>query len=367
MKILYDYQICISQKFGGISRYYYELLNNINDMDLAEAEMVCQNSINAYFKDYFKEELKVRPDGIKGLVTFFKFQNQNIRNTKKIIKQGNYDILHPTYYNPYILKYKKNAKVVLTVYDMIHEKFPECFAPYDYTKLQKKKMILGADHIIAISESTKRDILELYPQVNSDKISVIYISSEFNFTENSSMAGDFPKEYVLFVGKRGGYKNFNKFAQAMNKVLDVHPELSVMCLGGGKFSDEEFSLMGRYKDKYKQINVSDDVLAYAYSHAKCFVFPSLYEGFGIPTLEAFTCNCPVVLSNTSSMPEVGGDAVEYCNPSDADDICSAITKVIENQDLRVQMIEKGHKQLEKFKWSEIAKQTVECYKKILNQ
>ena len=114
------------------------------------------------------------------------------------------------------------------------------------------------------------------------------------------------------------------------------------------------------------MNVDDQTLSYAYSHALCFVFPSLYEGFGIPTLEAFACNCPVVLSNTSSMPEVGGDAAEYINPYDVNDMTQKIQNVLNDENLRVRMIEKGREQLKKFDWDEIAQQTIDCYKEVLN-
>ena len=99
-----------------------------------------------------------------------------------------------------------------------------------------------------------------------------------------------------------------------------------------------------------QLNINDNILAYLYQHAACFVFPSLYEGFGIPTLEAFSCGCPVVLSNLSSMPEVGGEAVMYINPEKEESIYEGVKKVIENKLLRNELIEKGYRQAEKFSW-----------------
>ena len=114
-----------------------------------------------------------------------------------------------------------------------------------------------------------------------------------------------------------------------------------------------------------QLNANDAVLAYAYSHAQCFVFPSIYEGFGIPTLEAFACNCPVVLSNSSSMPEVGGDAAVYFNPEKVDEIAKGIRSVLNDPQLRDQMKEKGKRQLEKFSWAKTARQTVACYRRVM--
>ena len=115
------------------------------------------------------------------------------------------------------------------------------------------------------------------------------------------------------------------------------------------------------------MNLNDELLSAAYTFAECFVFPSLYEGFGIPTLEAFACECPVALSNTSSMPEVGGDAVLYFNPEDINNMYETIKKILDSEDLRRELIKKGNIQKEKFKWDEISEQTICFYKSVLNE
>ena len=366
MKIYYDYQICIGQKYGGISRYYYELLHYIDKLQLAEADMDCKFSINKYFENYFHKKAVRRREGLLGVGIFFASEFINIVNTFFRLRRG-YDIVHPTYFNPYIARWKNGAKLVTTVYDMTHEKFSDSFAKRDRTIEQKKKMIMMADHIIAISESTKRDILEIYPEVAPDKISVIYIGSSFSYQADTAVREEFPEEYVLFVGQRGRYKNFQAFFEAMKPSLEKYPKLHLVCIGGGAFSEEEKMQISAWQDRILQMDASDEVLAYAYSHAKCFVFPSLYEGFGIPTLEAFTCGCPVVLSNTSSMPEVGGDAVEYFTPSDVNDMAATIDKVLSDDALREQMREKGYEQLRKFDWETITRQIIECYEKVLKE
>ncbi len=130
-------------------------------------------------------------------------------------KMKDYDIVHPTYYNPYILRCKYN-KLVITVYDMIHEIFPEMFSPNDKTISNKKQLLYAADHIIAISESTKRDILRIYPNISPDKISVIYIASNIALNV-PNIYMQLPEKFILFVGNRSIYKNFNRFMKSINQ------------------------------------------------------------------------------------------------------------------------------------------------------
>ena len=354
IKVYYDYQIMQMQKYGGISRYFYELLTHINEGTQAHADAFCFGNKNSYFEKYFNKRIDEPKRGMGFINRFLA--------TKKVKK---YDIVHPTYYNPYLLNCKHN-KLVITVYDMIHEIFPDMFSQDDPTVENKKKMLYGADHIIAISENTKNDILNLYPDINPDKITVIYIGS--NMMPNVEKVNiKLPERFILFVGNRGAYKNFNTFMRSVKPILLEDPNLNLVCLGGGSFNEEEKELIAEVSNQVIQMNAFDSELAYAYSKALCFVFPSMYEGFGIPTLEAFGCDCPVVLSNSSSLPEVGGDAAIYFDPNNEVDICDKVKQVIYDEDLREKMIEKGRAQLAKFSWDKIATETIDCYKKVLSK
>lgn len=351
MKVLYDYQTCLNQRFGGISRYFFELTQRFEKTEGIDTKLICLFNDNAYFTKNKSEQKPFRGR---------RFLNRTV--TKLLLRFSDYDIFHPTYYDTYFLSRYK-GKLVLTVYDMIHELMPEYF-PGDETSKNKKLLIDRADRIIAISESTKHDIIKLYPDVNEDKIEVIYIGSNFKVSD-VKFDSRFPDNYVLFVGNRDAYKNYANFWRSMEPIMKADETLHLVCLGGGRFKEEELERQKKYSNRIIQMNVNDKTLSYAYSHAKCFVFPSLYEGFGIPTLEAFACECPVILSNTSSMPEVGGDAVEYINPYNISDMTKKIEHVIYSDYLRENMVEKGKKQLKKFNWDDIAKQTLECYKNVL--
>ena len=360
MNVLYDYQIIQSQKYGGISRYYYELIKAIKRAGSAHTDIRCLFAINKYFGDeldnkFHKDIGKTK----RGKISLNKLYFKILLSTKK------YDVFHPTYYDPYYIGHVK-GKVVITVHDMIPELFPEYYGTDFSENKDKAKVIHAADHIIAISESTKKDIMTLYPDIDSDKISVIYHGSSLKKTEITTTRESFPEKYILFVGNRWAYKNYSRFWQAVKPLLESDESLHLVCIGGGKFTDEENTYHGNCADRVMQMDASDEALVYAYSHAVCFVFPSLYEGFGIPTLEAFECECPVVLSNTSSMPEVGGDAVEYIDPYNVDDIRRGIQKVLTDSDLRKDMVERGKAQLSKFDWDDVAKKVIECYKTVTN-
>ena len=361
MKIYYDYQELILQKYGGISRYFYELYTRINKMDNCEVTIKCCHNTNHYFADIFHSEYPILTgrkwtfyNKLNKLITWFELRNH-------------YDIVHPTYYSEYILKcLRKDQKLITTIHDMIHEKFhdqyPEALPTSDIE--MKKEMIYKSDHIIAISQSTKKDILKFYPDIPENKITVIYHGARKLSDNNIPFNKDFPNHYVLFVGQRRTYKNYLTFFNAMKGIMDNDKEMCIVCIGGGKFDEEELSFMKGYTDRVLQMDCDDIMLMQAYRQARCFVFPSLYEGFGMPTLEAFENDCPVILSNTSSMPEVGGEAVLYFEPLNENQLKEQIEKVIYDNELRQLLIIKGKERLQYFQWEDKVKEIVDCYNKV---
>jgi glycosyltransferase involved in cell wall biosynthesis len=143
---------------------------------------------------------------------------------------------------------------------------------------------------------------------------------------------------------------------------------SLICAGGGKFSTQERKEIHRLQlsDKIIQMDIHDNLLAYLYSQAQVFVFPSLYEGFGIPILEAFACGCPVLLSNRSSLPEVGGDAARYFDPESIPSLVEKLAEVMKNKALAEEMRTKGLDRSKLFSWENTALKTIETYKKVLS-
>ena len=363
LQIYYDYQVFILQKYGGISRYFYELYTRINKKNDCKATIKCCHNTNHYFADIFHSEYST----LKGRK--WTFYNKLNKLLTWLELRKHYDIVHPTYYSEYILKcLRKDQKLVSTIHDMIHEKFHEQYPDALPTSdiVMKKEMIYKSDHIIAISQSTKKDILELYPDIPEDKITVIYHGISANTENNISFNKDFPSRYVLFVGQRRTYKNFLTFFKAMKEIMNYDNEICILSIGGGAFDEEELTVMEGYTDRVLQMDCDDMMLTQAYRQAICFVFPSLYEGFGMPTLEAFENECPVILSNTSSMPEVGGDAVLYFDPLDVNQLKEQILKVANDNELRISLINKGKARLKCFQWEDKVEELVACYNKVRN-
>jgi len=270
------------------------------------------------------------------------------------------------------LKYIGKKPFVLTIYDMIYEKYPQYFNKYDLIADYKKKLIKKASRIIAISENTKKDIINFY-HVDPAKISVVYLASSFNNNNvNYKINMRLPRKYLLYVGTRIVYKNFIRFIKTVSSLLRKDRNLFVVAtgniIGAGEFSDKELKIFRRLKISHKIIFIpaqSDKELMTLYKRAYTFVFPSLYEGFGLPILEAFSCGCTVVCSNRSSLPEVAGDAALYFNPRSKKSIHDAIKKILSDKKLRNELIRKGFERNKLFSWKKTALETKRVYEEVI--
>lgn len=366
MKILYDHQIFSTQKFGGISRYFYELISEFSKQKDIECEISLLVSNNHYISDKkFVKYINFLPNiHFRGKGRVSNLVNKAYSILK--IKEQQFNVFHPTYYNTYFLRYLNSKPFVLTVYDMIHEKFRYMFNKNDKTSEYKRLLVEKATKIIAISQSTKNDLIEIF-KTDESKIEIVYLGNSMLSSIFNTVNFKIPKRYIVFVGNRQGYKNFERFIKSVSYILRKDNDLFVVCAGGGKFNDKEIQL---FRDlvierQILQYNLDDESLAYLYKNALCFVFPSLYEGFGIPLLESFACGCPVVCSNISSLPEIAGDAAYYFDPYSEESIKHAIMKVMNDTKLRKNLIDRGYNQLKKFSWKQTAEQTKKIYESIL--
>lgn len=371
MKVLYDSQIFSAQQFGGISRYYCMLMSRLDGKGV-ECSLPEMYTNNVYLHD-----LAARSPGKFRLKDIYNRSGGHIfrryayyRNGKENVRalsRGDFDLFHPTYYDPYFLAHLGDRPFVVTVYDMIHEIFPEYFSPDDQVATWKQQLLGRASRIIAISENTRKDILKFY-DVDEKKIEVIYLGNSLQEAgpARSSPVGRLPEKYLLFVGDRSLYKNFYLFAESVAPLLKAKPGLRLVCVGGRPFSDQERVFFRHHglDSKVEYSPANDATLADLYRGALAFVFPSLYEGFGIPVLEAFSCDCPAILSNASSLPEVGGDAAVYFDPKDATSIRDAVNRVIGDAGLREKMIARGRERLTHFSWEKCADETASVYRSL---
>lgn len=359
MKILFDHQIFCLQQYGGVSRYYMELAYELNKNKDISIDIPVLFSKNQYLADQRNSKCCV-------------VNNRWVDRLIKLINRGyticrlntkTYDIVHPTWHAPYIIPFAR-GKLVITIHDMIHE----IYGPYNSKDIKnKKRSIYCSDAIIAISENTKNDILRFYPDISPDKISVIYHGTNHLPDSKKPKGISIPDKYILFVGKREEYKNAEILIKAVSDVVRENKDIVLFMAGGGGFKKEELELIKALKMERNiiQADISDAELAYLYRNAICFIYPSKYEGFGFPLLEAFDNECPVISSNASCLPEVGGEAALYFDPDDQKELCTHIKAMIDNEELRKDYISRGKKRSKFFSWEKTAEQTLDLYRRIL--
>lgn len=368
MQILYDHQIFSATRFGGISKYYVELMLHLQLIDNTTWKLLCEYSNNEnlnglsslHVKPFFSN-VNFKGKARLNILINTLFSQRNIRKTE-------FDVFHPTYYDEYFLPYLKNRPFVITCHDLIHEKFGDHYSYLKKDVMQrkgKKNILERADKIISVSESTKKDIIEFYGIV-PEKIKVIYLAHEQGENISSEVELEVKSPYLLYVGLRTGYKNFKFFITAISEVLKKYPNIVLVCAGGGNFTKQEYILFDQLKITkrlvYQPLHSAN--LPTIYQQALAFFFPSLYEGFGIPVLEAFSNSCPAVLSNRGSLPEIGQEAALYFDPTNKESIIHIATNIIEDATLRMQLKEKGPKRANSFSWKKTAIQTYEVYKDI---
>ena len=371
MRILYDNQVFKVQKFGGVSRYHAELINGLKQYVDYEALPKKFYSHNKHLNllgfthyDFIRGALNI--PGIKRI-------ERHIRRNEeffflKHLQQGNFDVYHPTYYNPPYLNYMKKDKIlVVTIHDLTFELYYD--KEYDkihQESINKKNLIQHASHIIVPSENTKKDILTVYPHLSSENISVIYHGSSLpeNIVESKI---NLPSNYLLYVGKRGKYKNFAWLLESVADFLRT-TNIHLVCAGGRPFTNEEIIMIENLnvKDKvaYYDIN-NDQELAALYKRAACFIYPSSHEGFGIPILEAYSCGCPALLAESSCFPEIGANGALYFENGNKDQLIAQLTKILNDQELVVNLREKGYQRLKDFSWQRTVKEHVEVYKRVV--
>ncbi len=363
MNLLYDHQVFSLQKYGGVSRYFYELISRL----CRDAEVNLSLFLGFYINEYGLESHRSCYDRFWGMKhrhipktgTLFAHVN-NVLFDFFFDKHQRY-IYHQTYY-AYCGR-KLHGKRVVTVYDMIHELYPHYFSRRDTTRRDKKMMVLNSDAIICISQSTKKDLMNYY-NVPEGRIRVIYLGNSLNLEISTQRMVDSP--YILSVGHRGGYKNFNFLLTAYASSKKIQKDFKLICFGGGTFSAQERALIRSLdlNDKVLHFSGTDDILANLYKYAAVLVYPSLYEGFGIPPLEAMHYGCPVLAGNVSSIPEVIGDAGLYFNPTSLDDLLYQLNKILYVNLLRGELIQRGHQRENSFSWDVCAQQTRELYRQI---
>lgn len=361
MHIFYDYQIFSLQKMGGISRYFVELAGRLPVYSQAiETTVLAPVHINEYLDCSSVHKIGRKIPSFPGRHRILPAINRLASHA--ILKGKRPDLLHETYYSATSISV--TVPRILSVYDMIHERFPSQFKGADlYIPQLKAKAIARADHLIVISKNTRNDLIE-YLGVSSEKITVIPLASSLEKPDENKEVEICQRPYLLYVGLRGGVKNFSMLLSAFSHSTMLRSEFDLICVGGGGFTSEELSFFDALSvyERIKHLSADDTLLASLYSHAALFVYPSLYEGFGLPLLEAMRCGCPIACSNTSSMPEIAGDAAMFFDPSDEEDMRVVMESIVQSQETVTLLRTRGYEREKFFSWDNCVLQTAELYR-----
>lgn len=364
MRIAYDQQVFSLQKHGGISRYFAELVQNLAQRPDVEPTVIAPVFINEYLlRAGVRERVRGR---------FFPYEFRGNARVARVMNHvllpfywagRHFDIVHETYYSP-IARGRGRVRV-LTIYDMIHELFPGDFPDTERVRAAKRAAASRADHIICISETTRQDAIRLLG-VAPERTSVIYLGCSLESPGLQAAPMDHAPPCILYVGVRSGYKNFQVLLEAYGASQQLRKRYPLVAFGGRPFSAEErhrideLGLGGRVH----QIAGSDALLKAHYRSAVAFVYPSRYEGFGIPPLEAMANGCPVACSNAGSIGEVVGPAGAYFDPDDRDGLQRILERLADDQQYAAELRGKGFAQIKKYSWEECAAQTLATYARL---
>jgi glycosyltransferase involved in cell wall biosynthesis len=364
MNILFDHQFFPILRFSGITRYHYELARYLVKQPDCDVSLFMGWHINEFAFHELASETK----------HFFGMKRPSFRGGDKVYSRLNKiglslfsflckaDLYHQTYYTFLLPNFK--GKRVLTLHDMIYFLFPECFDKNDRIRDETRKSVEMAAGIITVSENSKKDIIEIL-HVPENKIQVTYEANSLScppLPENP-----IKRPYILYVGQRFHWKNFILLLNVYCRSELLNKNFDLVCFGGWDWTESEKEMIARFslQDRVHKNSGPDELLATYYAHASALVYPSLYEGFGLPVLEAMHYGCPVVASNRASIPEIGGDAALYFDPADAEMLEHVLIKVLNSEDIRKDLSQKGPMREAMFSWRKCGEKTYDFYQRIL--
>lgn len=334
------------QRFGGISNYWAKLVSHVATQPGLGSTLVLPRCIR--FADFGALD-------ISGLPALRERLDPHLSRYLRARCAPNQGVFHTSYYR---LPDRLVAKYVVSVYDFTYERYRDGLARWVHST-QKLRSIRRADLVLCISEATRRDVLLHCPDVDPAKVLVVHlgVDGDTYFPEPADASCSTVPDQVLFVGQRGGYKRFDLAVQAIRQ----SPRLNLGIVGPSLNDSERERLTQQLGTRWAELGpVHSSELRRLYSSAYAFIFPSDYEGFGLPVLEAMACGCPVLVADNSSLPEVGGDAALYAPRQEAQ-AYAALLQRLESTALRKQLVKAGIERARQFPWSKTLEQTVALY------
>lgn len=349
----------LSVKVGGVKQYIESMTKAIIENIDEDTELYIFHNCNS---KKFTDKTNVRE-------IIFKSSNKMICDHVLAPYYINKLKLDVVWFPKNVIPYFVKAKKIVTIHDLAYF-LPEynAYPLVDtiYMRIMIKNSCKRADKIIAISENTKKDVIHLFG-VPDKKIDVIYEAADEKYRVIKDKKGlervrkkyNLGREFILFTGGISPRKNLVRLIEAFNQISDKIPHDLVLTGGKGWNNSRELELI-ESNERIKKIGyVSDEDIPYLYNLAEVYVYPSLYEGFGLPVLEAQACSCPLIASKVASIEDIGGKSVLYVNPYDVSDIKAALLKVGLDEDLRNGMAIKGFENVKRFCWNKSGAQLLE--------
>jgi glycosyltransferase involved in cell wall biosynthesis len=351
MKVIYDHQIFCQQGHGGISRYFYEIFRQQIGDSRASSSVFIGTNRNEYLR---KADHGAR---VFGPNVYVRNQFKGARHVNNLLWNVSApfltaDIYHSTYYTRLIAPRK--ARRILSVYDFIPERFNDgSIAARDFL-ISRRKIFAACDFAICISEATRLDLIR-YTNIKPENTAVVYLGCNPVFGASFKRREDF----ILYVGARGGYKNYKLLKEAYERDAELWGRYKLICFGGGPLASHEVPING----EVIQLSGEDEVLADYYARAAVFVYPSLYEGFGLPILEAMASRCPIVTTEGGSLREIGGPYANYISGKDMVELADSIKRILAGGTTFLNSDVDAY--LSRYTWANCWEETLRVYQKAL--
>lgn len=354
MKVLFDHQI-FNYVFGGAAKYFVMLLSHL-PRECWECTAIASSS------EYIKRKalMKYLPYEFRGQTVLMEYLNRPYTNC--IMRQGQFDVFHQTNFGTYCLKSLGNKPMVTTY----HDSNLSTIDPHPEIVERQRISLERADAVICVSNHTKNDMLRLF-HLDEQKVKVIYHGIERPDMSVLAEQRVVKDDYILYVGRRSAYKNFRKFIEVFSELHLKYPKIKVVCTSN-VFSKEE-------QMRFKELGIEDCMIHVAadettmlrlYRDALFFAFPSFYEGFGMPILEAWSCGCPVVLSDASCFPEIAGSGGLFFKPESKEDMLRQFDAVLSDSCLRKKLVLNGYERMKRFSWEKCAEEHMQLYRTLLH-
>ena len=373
MRVFYDHQVTSLQDAGGVSRYFYELARVFSQNARVQPELLHGFSQSVMPFRALPPPARVWSwPAAAPKAGYARYAINEALTAAMAPFLGECDVYHSTYQRA--LPWVRRRALVVTHHDSTPDRYPELFSDAAAIHARLEGLYARADRILCISENSRRDLLQFY-RVDERKTEVIYqgfaplSASEDAAAElllwiaEKELVG---RPFLLYVGSRPAYKNFSLVLEAL--VRQRNPDLWLLAIGGGNFTVEEHHRIDQMGLRHRVRLLpyaSDGQLAAAYRAACLFVYPSLYEGFGFPPLEAMSAGCPALVSGTSAMPEICGDAAFYFDPTRVEELTSLTGELLADERLRLSKKAAGEARISLYSWEKTAAATLAAYARAL--